>query len=101
VPTNVPQFVGGGQCSTNYFPYTAVISGIPNGGPAPTGTVTFSANGGAVIGTETVQANGTATVSVVAWGVTGTNSISASYSGDSNYLASSTPVYAFSVVPAC
>jgi polygalacturonase len=65
---------------------TATVTGS---GATPTGTVTFSATStGATqgtLGTVTLNASGVATLSGLVW--VGTDSITASYSGDSNYSA--------------
>jgi autotransporter-associated beta strand protein len=66
-----------------------VIPGIV-GGATPTGTVTFSV-GATVLGTATLNASGVATLTTAAVPV-GTNVVTAIYSGDSTYGASSNTV---------
>ena len=71
--------------------FTATIAGPTGVTPAPTGTVTFT-DGSSTLGTGTIStASGSsvATFSTTALAV-GTHSITASYSGDGNYLTSTT-----------
>ena len=82
--------------NTVFLPATAVTltARITSTG-SPTGTVTFYANGGQIGAPQTVS-NGTATLSST-FATTGTYAITAAYSGDSYFAAStsssSTPVY--------
>jgi autotransporter-associated beta strand protein len=66
---------------------TATVTG-PSGSPTPTGTVEFL-NGTASLGTVEI-ANGTGTLDVTSLPVT-TSTISAQYSGDSNFAPSTAP----------
>jgi YVTN family beta-propeller protein len=68
-------------------PVTFTAQVVPNTTGAPTGTVTFYADGVAV-GTVTVNASGVATISVSTLPA-GTHAITAIYSGDANFLGSS------------
>ncbi len=89
--------------------FTATVSSGAGSSATPTGTVTFS-DGGVTLGTIAVQSDGTAALSTDSL-ANGTHSIYASYSGDSNYAASSSttltetigtlppPVSSSSVVP--
>jgi Bacterial Ig-like domain (group 3)/FG-GAP-like repeat len=62
---------------------TAIAVSVPTGLPAPTGNVTFM-NGSAIIGTAQTLNNGAASVSTSTLPA-GSNSLTALYSGDSNY----------------
>ncbi|WP_185827338.1 S-layer family protein [Edaphobacter aggregans] len=68
-------------------PVTFTAQVVPNTTGAPTGTVTFYADGVA-IGTVTINASGVATLSVSTLPA-GTHAITATYSGDANFLGSS------------
>ncbi len=65
---------------------TAKVTDLPPGAGTPTGTVTFQA-GTTVVGTATLS-NGVATLSTAQFPV-GLGSITATYSGDANFLGSS------------
>ena len=65
---------------------TATVSAVVPGGGVPTGTVTFS-NGTTPLQTLTLDANGQATLSTAGLDV-GSHAITASYSGDVNFTAS-------------
>ena len=67
---------------------TATIS---HGTTIPTGTVTFKA-GATVLATVTVSSTGTATLTSSSFTV-GTHAITAVYSGDSNYVGSTSPAF--------
>ncbi len=67
--------------------FTATVSGV---GGVPTGTVTFF-NGTTQLGNSTLNASGVATYSTSTLAA-GTDNISASYAGDSNFLASNSSV---------
>jgi Big-like domain-containing protein/VCBS repeat protein/FG-GAP repeat protein len=71
-------------------------AGCPATATAPTGTVTFL-DGTTSIGTGSPNASGVATLTTSALAA-GTNSITASYGGDTNYLASVSPVLSQVVV---
>ena len=77
---------------------TVVQSGTTGAGGAFTGTVTFS-DGATVIGTATISAAGIATLSVSSLNV-GSHNLSASYSGNSNYVASASPSIGETLLPA-
>src|SRR6202020_2019221 len=68
-------------------PVTFTAQVVPNTTGAATGTVTFYADGVA-IGTVTINASGVATLSVSTLPA-GTHAITATYSGDANFLGSS------------
>jgi hypothetical protein len=68
---------------------TAVQSGTTGAGGAFSGTVTFS-DGATVIGTASISAAGIATLSVSSLNV-GPHTLSASYGGNANYVASTSP----------
>jgi autotransporter-associated beta strand protein len=87
--TYLPQLPVFGQAVT----LTATLS--PSGTTAPTGTVEFF-NGSTLLGTGTVS-NDVATLSTTALAV-GNNAVTADYSGDSNYPASTSPVESVAVV---
>jgi hypothetical protein len=74
--------------------FTATLSWSARG--APTGTVTFL-DGTNTIGTSVVNGSGIATFSISTLSV-GTHSITATYSGDSNFSASTSPVLSQGVV---
>jgi len=67
--------------------YTATVTG---GGPTPTGTVTFKDGGSAISGCGTAGAvtlSGGVATCTVTYSTTGSHTITAPYSGDSNYTA--------------
>lgn len=66
------------------------------GSAAPTGTITFS-NGSTVLGTASLNGGGVATFSTSTLAAN-TYSVTAAYSGDSNYSASSSPAGTLNVV---
>jgi hypothetical protein len=66
---------------------SADILPIPGGGPLPGGTVTFTVNGSTVC--NNVPATGGFALCTISLNTAGTYSITAAYSGDSNYTASS------------
>jgi streptogramin lyase len=66
--------------------FTATVQG-PAGSGTPTGTVTFQ-DGNVILGTFAVEADGTATVTT-SFATAGGHAITASYSGDTNFAASS------------
>jgi hypothetical protein len=68
-------------------PVTFTAQVVPNTTGAPTGTVTFYADGVA-IGTVAINASGVATLSISTL-LAGTHAITAIYSGDANFLGSS------------
>jgi hypothetical protein len=73
--------------------FTVTVSPVAPGGGVPTGTVTLSAvapNGSSWTGTENLDSTGTATFTTSALGA-GANSITASYLGDTNFSASTSP----------
>jgi hypothetical protein len=74
----------------------------PAGGPAPTGTVTFLANGAAVAGCSNVSLTGGAASCPVGQLPAGTYIFEADYSGDASYLTASGTVtdYTVTKVPA-
>jgi hypothetical protein len=67
--------------------FTATVSPVAPGGGTPTGTVAFQ-EGSSVLSTETLGASGTVSFTTSALPV-GSNSITAVYSGDSNFVMSS------------
>jgi hypothetical protein len=67
--------------------FQATISPVPAGAGVPTGTVTFS-SGGTVLGTAPVNGSGNATLTTASLPA-GTDPITATYSGDANFLSSS------------
>jgi autotransporter-associated beta strand protein len=69
---------------------TATVSPVSPGSGTPTGTVIFS-NGSTQLGTENL-ADGVATYTTTAL-PTGTNSITAVYSGDTNFTGSTSPAF--------
>jgi hypothetical protein len=70
--------------------FTATIAAVAPGAGTPTGTVTFK-DGSVVLGTATVGAAGKATLST-SFSATGSHAITAVYSGDGNFVGSSSPV---------
>ncbi len=68
--------------------FTATVSAVSPGSGTPTGTVTFTING--TPGSPVTLSGGVATTSTSALS-TGSNSVSAAYSGDSNFNTSSSP----------
>ena len=67
--------------------FTATVAATQPGNGTPTGTVTFS-NGGTLLGTGNLDANGIATFSTETL-TGGTHTITASYAGDANFIATS------------
>lgn len=76
---------------------TSTVSGI-KGGPSPAGTVAFS-SGTTAWGTATLNSSGVATLaSLILPG--GADAVTATYSGDTNYLASASPAFTVKIGPA-
>jgi hypothetical protein len=67
--------------------FTAVVAAMAPGGGVPTGKVTFK-DGNVVLGTATLDAGGKATLST-RFSTTGRHSITAIYTGDSDFVGSS------------
>jgi cyclophilin family peptidyl-prolyl cis-trans isomerase len=68
--------------------FTATVSALPPGAGTPTGTVTFTdTTSGAFLGRATLTSGGTATFTTSTLAV-GTDTVSAAYSGDTNFTAS-------------
>ena len=67
--------------------YTATVTVTPPGSGTPTGTVTFSGGGGPLCSGVPVDTSGTATCSH-AYTAPGSDSVSAAYSGDTNFASS-------------
>jgi hypothetical protein len=67
--------------------FTATVSPVSPGSGVPTGTVQFK-EGNALLGSDTVNSSGVASFSTSTLSV-GSHSITAVYSGDSNFLSSS------------
>lgn len=67
--------------------FTATVAAIAPGGGTPTGTVTFM-DGSVVLGTVAVGTGGRATFAT-SFAATGGHAITAAYSGDPNFVASS------------
>ena len=80
--------LGSANPSTGGQPMTLTATVFPATGSGETGTVTFFDNG-LPIGTDTVS-NGQATLTVLA-PQSGDDAITADYSGDADFIASSTP----------
>jgi hypothetical protein len=78
--------------------FTAVLSG-GSGNPIPTGTVTFLDSGTALYSPVTLNATGSAVFTSSSLSAA-THSITASYSGDGNYLPVTSTVLSEVVVPA-
>ncbi len=87
---------------------TTIAAGVPvtltaqitnAGTPAPTGTVTFL-SGTLKLGTAKVSSTGLATFTASSTGIApGTYNVTASYGGDSNYAAATSPAVAIKVIP--
>jgi hypothetical protein len=69
--------------------FTATVKAVAPGSGVPTGTVTFY-DGSTILGTDPIYGSGQATISIATLSV-GSHTITASYSGDSNFTASTTP----------
>jgi hypothetical protein len=67
--------------------FTATVASVPAGQATPTGTVTFRENGATLLGAAAVVDNGLATLPTSSL-VLGTDIITAIYSGDGNFAAS-------------
>src|SRR5205085_3433033 len=67
--------------------FTATVAAVAPGSGTATGSVVFS-DGTTVLGTATVNGQGQATLTTAALGL-GSHSITADYSGDNNFIASS------------
>jgi hypothetical protein len=76
---------------------TAAVTGV-KGGPAPTGTVTF-ASGSTTYGTVALSGAGTAALGSLAL-PGGSDSVTATYSGDSNYSGSVSTAFTVDITPA-
>ena len=95
----VLQVVGGTMTSVTSNPnpstvgqvvhITATVTPGALGGPAPTGSVSFTSNGGAISGCTAVPLSSSMAVCSTSSLALGTDAIVATYSGDSNYLPSS------------
>ena len=83
--TLTPASIAVGQVTVATVQITA-----PAGSPAPTGAVQFQSNG-VNLGAPVTLASGTASLSTGAFSATGNFEITASYSGDSNYLTETYP----------
>lgn len=68
--------------------YTATIAVTAPGSGTPTGTVDFEDNGTAISGCSAVTVASSAATCGAAYGSVGTHSITATYSGDSNFAGS-------------
>ena len=75
---------------------TAAVAPTGSGIVVPTGQVTFY-DGSTILGNGTLDATGQATLSASGLAV-GTHSLTASYAGDGNYLASTTPAPTVEIV---
>jgi Bacterial Ig-like domain (group 3)/Chlamydia polymorphic membrane protein (Chlamydia_PMP) repeat len=79
--------------------FTATVSPIVFLGAAPTGTVTFLLDGSTPLGTSSLDSYGQAMLSVPKLSV-GSHTITASYSGDANFIASTSAVVTQTVLSA-
>jgi hypothetical protein len=75
---------------------SAVFTATLPGNPAPSGTVTFFSNGAAISGAVPVS-SGVATTGSVSFPTAATYQITAVYSGDTNYLSTTSPSLPFVV----
>jgi uncharacterized repeat protein (TIGR03803 family) len=93
--TLTPASIAIGQTTVATVQITA-----PASSPAPTGSVQFQSNG-VSLGSPVPLANGTASLTTGAFSATGNFEITASYSGDSNYLTETYPamILAVTTVP--
>lgn len=93
--TLTPASIAIGQATVATVQITA-----PASSPAPTGSVQFQSNG-VSLGSPIPLANGTASLTTGAFSATGSFEITASYSGDSNYLTETYPatILAVTAVP--
>ena len=83
-------------------PYTFTAAVLPaasqQNGPRPTGSITFTSDGQPVSAQAALSSSGTATVSGNSLAIApGIHTITALYSGDSNYQASVSPVAIFTI----
>jgi hypothetical protein len=87
-----------GQSKTvaQLFTYTATVTPATTGATAPTGSITFS-SGGTVLGTAALGTNGTAMLQTSAALPLGVNPVTASYTGDRLYIASTSTARSVSV----
>ena len=80
--------------------FTATVTANPPGNGTPTGTVTF-VDGSTTLGTGTLDSPGHASYTTTAFQLTvGSHSITAVYSGDTNFATSTSPVLSQVVNPA-
>ena len=93
--TLTPASIAIGQATVATVQITA-----PASSPAPTGSVQFRSNG-VSLGSPIPLANGTTSLTTGAFSATGSFEITASYSGDSNYLTETYPpaILAVTTVP--
>jgi hypothetical protein len=75
--------------------FTATVAAVAPGSGTATGSVVFS-DGTTVLGTATVNAQGKATLTTATLGL-GAHSITAAYSGDNNFIASTSAAFAHQV----
>lgn len=71
--------------------YRATVGVVPPGTGLATGTVSFSDNGAAMSGCGAVPLSGGQATCTVIYSTTGSHVIVATYSGDTNFLASTSP----------
>jgi hypothetical protein len=78
--------------------FTAAVAAVSPGAGVPTGTVTFM-EGTTILGTGTLDANGRATFQTSSL-TQGMHTITASYSGDKNFLTSTSSAFIQTIQPA-
>ena len=78
--------------------YTASVGVVPPGMGLPTGTVSFSDNGTPITGCDAVTLAGGQASCTVTYSATGSHIIVATYSGDANFMASTSPELGEAVV---
>ena len=96
VPTTVQTSELNGITTSVYgqsLTFEATVS--DNGGPTPTGTVTFE-DGGSVLGTASLDSSGVAGLNTTGLAI-GANAITAVYSGNNLFAASTSPVFSETV----
>ena len=74
----------------NNVTFTANVTANAPGSGIPTGTVTFN-EGSTVLGTATLNGSGAASITILSL-YPGSHNITATYSGDTNYIGSTSPI---------
>ena len=77
---------------------TGTVSAITPGSGTPTGTVSFEDNGTAIAGCTAAPVSGTGTATCAESFIAGTEAITAVYSGDANFISSTSPILTQTII---